>query len=58
MTVKDIRILTGMTQVEFAKQYHIPKRTIEDWERGATKPPAYVVELLERVVRMDFSEQG
>ena len=37
----------------FAKKYNIPKRTLEGWEAGKRKPPVYVLELLERVVRED-----
>lgn len=32
----------GMTQQKMADQMLIPKRTIEDWERGINIPPLYV----------------
>lgn len=46
MNIKDLRLKTMMTQKEFAEYFNIPKRTIENWEGGRRKPPAYVVELI------------
>lgn len=57
MTIKEIRTLTGLSQVKFGERYSIPMRTIQDWEAGARKPPEYVVTLLERVVKEDFEAE-
>lgn len=46
MDIKKLRIMTRMTQRQFAEYFNIPKRTIENWEGGHRKPPAYVVELI------------
>lgn len=46
MTVKELRLSTGMTQQEFADYFCIPKRTIEDWEGNRRTPPEYVVQLI------------
>ena len=54
--LKAIRKKTGLTQAEFAKRYHIPKRTVENWETEVTVPPRYVVELLKRAVDADFED--
>lgn len=43
----------GMSRAKFSEKYGIPLRTIEDWEAGKRTPPEYVIELIERVVRMD-----
>ena len=51
-----IRAILGLSQAEFAKKYGIPKRTIEEWDRGTRKPPQYVIELLKRVVAEDSKE--
>ena len=58
MTAKEIRSLTGLSQAKFSEIYHIPKRTIEDWENDRRKAPVYVLELLERAVKEDFSKNG
>ena len=48
-----IREMLGVSRAEFSRRYHIPLRTVEAWDSGTRTPPAYVVELLERVVRED-----
>lgn len=55
MKAREIRSLTGLSQVKFAERYHIPRRTVENWESRA-EPPVYVAELLERAVREDFKQ--
>lgn len=44
----------GDTQGEFAARYHIPFRTIQNWEAGVRNPPEYIVSLLEHKVRADL----
>ena len=44
--IKHIRTEAGMTQAQFCKYFDIPRRTLEDWERGKRKPPEYLVRLL------------
>lgn len=57
MKIKEIRKLTGLSQVKFSERYEIPRRTLEDWERGVSNPPAYVLNLLEFKVKYD-KEKG
>ena len=56
MTVKEIRELTGLSQRAFSVKYNIPARTIEDWETEKRNAPAYVLQMLERIVREDFNK--
>ena len=44
--IKDARKAAGLTQAQMAKIFEIPKRTIESWEMGERKPPAYVEKLI------------
>ena len=53
MTIKEMRLLLQVSRTEFSRQYHIPLRTLEDWESRKWNPPNYVLELLERVVKED-----
>lgn len=46
MTIQITRKAMGMTQDQMADFLEIPKRTIEDWERGVRTPPIYVVKLI------------
>lgn len=52
----EIRALSGLTQQAFSEKYGIPKRSIENWEGGKRNPPAYVISLLERVVKEDIKK--
>lgn len=58
MTIREIRALTGLSQVKFGTKYHIPPHTIENWEMGTRRPPEYLLKLLERAVRDDFEATG
>jgi DNA-binding transcriptional regulator YiaG len=46
MTIKEARLHAGLTQQQMSDLFQIPKRTIENWEAGDRKPPAYVEKLL------------
>lgn len=47
MTFKELRQASGMTQKEFAEYFHIPKRSIENWDGGTAKVSEYWLELME-----------
>lgn len=44
--IKSMRAETGMSQAKFCEYFGIPRRTLEEWERGSRKPPEYLVRLL------------
>lgn len=46
LTIKEARLAAGLTQQQMSDLLEIPKRTIEDWERGIRTPPAYVEKLI------------
>ena len=53
MTIREARIAAGLTQRKMSELLEIPLRTIEDWERGRSKPPIYVEKLVvEKLNRM------
>lgn len=56
MTIKEIRALTGLSRAEFGRVYHIPERTLDDWEKERRTPPPYVLELLEYRVKNESLE--
>ena len=58
MNSKEIRAILGISRAEFSRRYHIPPRTLEDWDKGISNPPVYVLELLERVVKEDAEKEG
>ena len=54
MDIREMRNRLGETQSEFAERYHIPFRTIQNWESGVRVPPDYITNLLEERVRADL----
>lgn len=46
MTIKEARVAAGLSQASMSELLEIPKRTIEDWERGKSKPAPYVEKLV------------
>lgn len=56
MTVKEIRAITGLSQRKFAEKYGLNKRTLQNWEGGANRPPQGFEKLLLRAV-MDDQEK-
>ena len=59
MTIKSIRKYTGLTQKDFAAQYHIPLQTLKQWEADPEsssfrRPPDYVVYMLGRLTGADI----
>jgi DNA-binding transcriptional regulator YiaG len=56
--VKELREKYQLTQAKLSELYGIPKRSIENWEAGSRKPPEYVVNLLEKALEADFTEEN
>lgn len=52
--LKAAKKAAGMSQQKMADEMLIPKRTIEDWERGIFEPPAY----LQRFVLNELAERA
>ena len=57
LDMKEIRAMTGLSQVKFAELYGIPVRSIQNWEMDNAQTrhaQDYVLRMLERIVREDF----
>lgn len=52
--IKETRLQAGLTQKDLSTLYGIPKRTIEEWDRGAYEPPEYVGNLIIDRIKADF----
>lgn len=46
LSFSELRQLSKMTRRQFCEYFHIPYRTIQDWELGNRKCPAYLIELM------------
>lgn len=52
-TVKELRQSTGLSQQKFGMLFRIAAINIANWEQGLTKPPEYVLYMLNRLVEID-----
>ena len=53
MELHMLRKEIGLNRREFATEYGIPLRTVEDWEHGKRKMPPYLLRLLAYKVKLD-----
>ncbi len=51
--LREIRDEAGMNRRQFSEYMEIPLRTMEEWESGRRKMPAYLLRLIEYKVRME-----
>ena len=51
--IVELRESTGMNRKEFCEYFHIPYRTVTEWERDNRHAPEYVIRLLEYYIRME-----
>lgn len=47
MTLTDLRKQYNMSQRAFAAYFGIPRRTVENWDAGIYKCPAYLLDLMQ-----------
>lgn len=57
MNIKELRKKTHMTQAAFANRFHIPLRTLQEWEQGRSTPPQYVIPMIREVMLRSQSRQ-
>lgn len=50
MTIKEMRIFTGLTQKEFANNFGIPIGTLRRWEYGESTPAPYIIQMMENIL--------
>lgn len=50
MKIKELRKITGLTQAKFAEMFEIPLATLRHWEQGLRVPPAYVVNMMTKLL--------
>lgn len=53
MMIREIRDSMGLSQRKFADYFGIPVVNVQHWEQGVAHPPAYVVDLIARVVELE-----
>ena len=51
--MRALRESTGMNRKDFCAYFHIPYRTVTEWELGNRHAPEYVLRLLEYYIRSE-----
>ena len=54
LSIKQLRLPTRLSQAEFAEKFCIPKSTLQQWESGKRKPPAYVPLMIFTILQMEL----
>ena len=53
MTIKELRLETGLSQADFAEKFHIKKGTLTNWEQGIRKPPEHIPYMIETILKQE-----
>lgn len=54
--IKELRQKSNMTQKQFAEAFDIPISTLRKWEQGESNPPAYIVKLIKRLIKISNND--
>ena len=49
--VRTVRTRLGLSQVEFAKRFHVPLGTLRDWEQARATAPDFAVAYVRVIMR-------
>lgn len=50
MSIKELRLQTGLSQSKFANMFEVPVATLKDWEQGRRNPPNYVITMMKTIL--------
>lgn len=53
MTIKELRILTGLSQSNFADKFKIKVDTYRMWEQGVNPTPTYVLFMISQILQYE-----
>ncbi len=57
-TIRKLRVNTGLSQAQFAAYFHIPTCTLQDWEHNRRIPPAYVLYMMQELLKKDKTKES
>ena len=53
MKIKELRQRTKLSQVKFAKKFHISVRTLQRWEQEQTPTPEFVLYAIKTILDLE-----
>ena len=57
-TIRKLRVNTGLSQAQFAAYFHMPTCTLQDWEHNRRTPPAYVLYMMQELLKKDKTKES
>lgn len=58
LNIKEIRNKTNLSQSQFCNYFKIPLSTLQKWERGVSRTPVYLLELLDYKIENELKNGG
>lgn len=53
ITILQLRKRTGLSQNQFAKEFHIKLKTLQSWEQGWRNTPDHVLYMIQRILDLE-----
>ena len=52
-TILELRKQTGLSQSQFAKEFHIQLKTLQSWEQGWRSTPECILYMIQRILELE-----
>ena len=52
ITILELRKQTGLSQSQFAKEFHIQLKTLQSWEQGWRNTPECILYMVQKNIRI------
>ena len=52
-TILELRKQTGLSQSQFAKEFHIQLNTLQSWEQGWRNTPECILYMVQRILELE-----
>ena len=53
ITILELRKQTGLSQSQFAKEFHIQLKTLQSWEQGWRNTPECILYMVQRILELE-----
>lgn len=53
VTILELRKQTGLSQSQFAKEFHIQLKTLQSWEQGWRNTPEYILYMIQKILELE-----
>ena len=53
LSIRELRLKTGLSQNKFAAKYHISPSTLHNWEQGVRRTPEWYLYALTKALKLD-----